>query len=138
MEKRVVYKIGEDFEVEWMHTTHSIIDSSALAITTEVGTVIHTGDFKIDHTPVDGYTTDIHRLAHYGEKGVLCLMSDSTNSYNTTPTPSEITVAPGLDRVFAKAEGRILLSTFSSNIHRVYQAIQCGIKYNKKVNGVKS
>ena len=131
--KRTPYKIGNDFEIEWMHMTHSIIDSSSLAITTEAGTIIHTGDFKIDHTPVDGYTADLHRLAHYGEKGVLCLMSDSTNSHNPTPTPSELTVAPALDRVFSKADGRVILSTFSSNIHRVYQAIQYGIKYGRKV-----
>lgn len=131
--KRELYDIGEDFKIEWMHMTHSILDSSSLAITTEAGTIIHTGDFKIDHTPVDGYTADLHRLAHYGEKGVLCLLSDSTNSYNTTPTPSELSVAPALDRVFSKAEGRVILSTFSSNIHRVYQAIQYGVKYNRKV-----
>ena len=131
--KREVYKIGNDFEVEWMHMTHSIIDSSSVAITTEAGTVIHTGDFKIDYTPVDGYAADLHRLAHYGEKGVLCLLSDSTNSHNPTPTGSEMSVGPALDRVFAKAEGRIILSTFSSNIHRVQQAIEQAMKYNRKV-----
>lgn len=131
--KREIYKIGNDFEVEWMHMTHSIIDSSSVAITTEAGTVIHTGDFKIDYTPVDGYAADIHRLAHYGEKGVLCLLSDSTNSHNPIPTGSELSVGPALDRVFAKAAGRILLSTFSSNIHRVQQAIEQAIKYNRKV-----
>lgn len=131
--KRQVYKIGNDFEIEWMHMTHSIIDSSTLAITTKAGTIIHTGDFKIDHTPVDGYTADLHRLAHYGEKGVLCLLSDSTNSHNKEWTPSESTVAPGFDRIFAKAQGRIIMSTFSSNIHRVYQAIQYGLKYNRKI-----
>jgi ribonuclease J len=133
IEKRKIYKIGNDFEIEWMHMTHSILDSSSLAITTAAGTVIHTGDFKIDHTPVDGYTADLHRLAYYGDKGVLCLLSDSTNSYNSAPTPSELTVAPALDRVFSKAEGRVILSTFSSNIHRVQQAIQYGIKYGRKV-----
>ncbi len=133
VEKRKLYKIGNDFEVEWMHMTHSIIDASSLAVTTAAGTVIHTGDFKIDHTPIDGYTADLHRFAYYGEKGVLCLLSDSTNSYNTQPTPSELTVAPGLDRIFAKAEGRIIMSTFSSNVHRLYQAIQYGIKYGRKV-----
>ena len=133
VEKRKIYEIGDDFKVEWMHMTHSIIDSSALAITTEAGTIIHTGDFKIDHTPVDGYPADLHRLAHYGEKGVLCLLSDSTNSYNWDPTPSETTVAPALERVFHQAKGRVILSTFSSNIHRVYQAIQQGIKYGRKV-----
>ncbi len=131
--KREKYKIGNDFEIEWMHMTHSIIDSSSLAITTEAGTIIHTGDFKIDHTPVDGYTADLHRFAHYGEQGVLCLLSDSTNSYNREMTPSELAVAPALDRVFSKAEGRVILSTFSSNVHRVYQAIQYGVKYNRKV-----
>ncbi len=133
IEKRKIYKIGNDFEIEWMHITHSIIDSSSVAITTAAGTVIHTGDFKIDHTPIDGYTTDLHRYAYYGEKGVLCLLSDSTNSYNKEITPSELSVAPALDRVFAKAEGRIILSTFSSNIHRLQQAIQYGIKYGRKV-----
>ena len=131
--KREQYKIGNDFEIEWMHMTHSIIDSSSLAITTEAGTIIHTGDFKIDYTPVDGYTADIHRLAHYGDKGVLCLLSDSTNSHNPTPTGSELSVAPAFDRIFSKAEGRVLLSTFSSNIHRVQQAIEHGIKYGRKV-----
>ena len=130
--KRKIYEIGNDFKIEWMHMTHSIIDSSSLAITTEAGTVIHTGDFKIDHSPVDGYTADLHRLAHYGEKGVLALLSDSTNSYNPLPTPSELTVAPAMDRVFAKAEGRVIMSTFSSNIHRVQQAIQYGVKYGRK------
>ncbi|MEN4053046.1 MULTISPECIES: ribonuclease J [Sulfurimonas] len=133
VQKREIYKIGNDFEIEWMHMTHSILDSSSIAITTEAGTIIHTGDFKIDHTPVDGYTADLHRLAYYGDKGVLCLLSDSTNSHNPNPTPSELSVAPALDRVFSKAEGRVILSTFSSNIHRVYQAIQYGIKYGRKV-----
>ncbi len=133
IEKRQIIKIGNDFEVEWMHMTHSIIDSSSVAITTEAGTVIHTGDFKIDYTPVDGYTADLHRLAYYGDKGVLCLLSDSTNSYNTVATGSELSVAPALDRVFSKAEGRVLMSTFSSNIHRVQQAIQYGIKYGRKI-----
>ncbi|MCF6330168.1 MAG: ribonuclease J [Sulfurimonas sp.] len=133
VEKRKIYEIGEDFKVEWMHMTHSILDSSSLAITTGAGTIIHTGDFKIDHTPIDGYTADLHRLAHYGDKGVLCLLSDSTNSYNEIATPSELSVAPALDRVFSKAEGRVILSTFSSNIHRVYQAIQYGIKYGRKI-----
>ena len=133
IEKRKIYEIGNDFKVEWMHVTHSILDSSALAITTDAGTVIHTGDFKIDHSPIDGYTTDLHRLAYYGDRGVLCLLSDSTNSYNPLPTPSELSVAPALDRVFSKAEGRVLLSTFSSNIHRVYQAIQYGVKHGRKV-----
>jgi ribonuclease J len=132
IEKRKVYKIG-DFEVEWLHVTHSIIDASSLAITTEAGTIIHTGDFKIDHSPIDGYPTDIHRFAHYGEKGVLCLLSDSTNSYREGITKSESTVGPTFDRIFKDAKGRVIMSTFSSNVHRVYQAIQHGIKHNRKV-----
>jgi len=80
IQKRTPIKIGE-FEVEWIHVTHSIIDCSCIAVTTEAGTMIHTGDFKIDHTPYDGLPTDLHRLAHYGEKGVLLLTSDSTNSH---------------------------------------------------------
>ncbi len=132
VEKRKIYKIG-DFEVEWMHVTHSIIDASSLAITTEAGTIIHTGDFKIDHSPIDGYPTDLHRFAHYGEKGVLCLLSDSTNSYREGITKSESTVGPTFDRIFKDATGRVIMSTFSSNVHRVYQAIQHGIKHNRKV-----
>ncbi len=133
IEKRKVYKIGNDFEIEWMHVTHSIIDASSLAITTEMGTIIHTGDFKIDHTPIDGYPTDLHRFAHYGEKGVIALLSDSTNSYKPGITKSEATVGPTFDHIFSRAKGRVIMSTFSSNIHRVFQAIEHGIKYNRKV-----
>jgi ribonuclease J len=113
--------------------THSIIDASSLAIRTPAGIIIHTGDFKIDHTPVDGYPADLHRLAQYGEEGVLCLLSDSTNSHKSGITRSEKTVGPTFDHLFAKAKGRVIMSTFSSNIHRVYQAIEHGIKYNRKV-----
>jgi len=132
VEKRKVYKIG-DFEIEWIHVTHSIIDASSIAITSEVGTIIHTADFKIDHTPIDGYPTDLHRFAHYGEKGVLCLLSDSTNSYRAGITKSESSVGPTFDTIFEKAKGRVIMSTFSSNVHRVYQAIEHGIKHNRKI-----
>ena len=132
VEKRKPYLIG-DFEVEWIHITHSIIDASALAITTKAGTIIHTGDFKIDHTPIDGYASDLGRLAYYGERGVLCLMSDSTNSYREGYTKSESSVGKTFDAIFSKAKGRVIMSTFSSNIHRVYQAIEWGLKYNRKV-----
>ncbi len=132
VEKRKVYKIG-DFEIEWMHITHSIIDASSLAITTKAGTIIHTGDFKIDHTPIDGLPADLHRFAYYGDKGVLCLLSDSTNSYKPGFTRSESSVGPTFDAIFSKAKGRVIMSTFSSNIHRVYQAISHGIKYGRKV-----
>jgi len=132
VEKRIPIKIG-DFEVEWIHITHSIIDSSSLAITTEAGTIIHTGDFKIDHTPIDGFPTDLHRFAHYGEKGVLLLMSDSTNSHSPGFTKTEKTVGPTFDRLFSTSKGRVIMSTFSSNIHRVAQAIEHGIKYGRKI-----
>ena len=132
IEKRRPIRIG-DFEVEWLHMTHSIIDASSLAIRTPAGVIIHTGDFKIDHTPVDNYPADLHRLAQYGEEGVLCLLSDSTNSHKAGITRSEKTVGPTFDHLFAKAKGRVIMSTFSSNIHRVYQAIEYGIKYNRKV-----
>ncbi|WP_349682283.1 ribonuclease J [Campylobacter jejuni] len=132
VEKRKVYEIGE-FDIEWIHITHSIIDASALAIKTKAGMIIHTGDFKIDQTPIDGYPTDLGRLAHYGEEGVLCLLSDSTNSYKEGYTKSESSVGPTFDQIFARTKGRVIMSTFSSNIHRVYQAITYGLKYGRKV-----
>ncbi|ASM37705.1 MAG: ribonuclease J [Campylobacter sputorum] len=132
VEKRKIYDIG-DFSVEFIHITHSIIDASALAITTKAGTIIHTGDFKIDHTPIDGYPTDLSRLAYYGEKGVLLLMSDSTNSHKEGFTKSEGSVGNTFDDIFSKSKGRVIMSTFSSNIHRVYQAIERGLKYNRKI-----
>lgn len=132
VEKRNPIKIGE-FEVEWIHITHSIIDASALAITTEAGTIIHTGDFKLDNTPIDNFPTDLQRLAYYGEKGVMLLMSDSTNSHKEGFTKSESSVGPTFDTIFSTTKGRVIMSTFSSNIHRVYQAINHGMKYKRKV-----
>lgn len=132
VEKRKPIKIGA-FEVEWINITHSVIDASALAIRTDAGVIIHTGDFKIDHTPIDNLPTDLHRLAHYGEEGVMLLLSDSTNSHRSGTTPSEASVGPTFEALFKQAEGRVIMSTFSSNIHRVYQAICYGIKYNRKV-----
>ncbi|MDE7235683.1 MAG: RNase J family beta-CASP ribonuclease, partial [Helicobacter japonicus] len=132
VEKRKPIKIGA-FEVEWINITHSVIDASALAIRTEAGVIIHTGDFKIDHTPIDNLPTDLHRLAHYGEEGVMLLLSDSTNSHRSGTTPSEASVGPTFESLFKQAEGRVIMSTFSSNIHRVYQAISYGMKFNRKV-----
>lgn len=132
VQKRQPIKIGE-FEIEWINITHSVIDASALAIKTEAGTIIHTGDFKIDHTPIDNMPTDLHRLAHYGEEGVMLLLSDSTNSHRSGTTPSEASVGPTFDTLFKQAKGRVIMSTFSSNIHRVYQAINYGRLYNRKV-----
>lgn len=132
VEKRTPIIIG-DFEIEWIHITHSVIDSSALAIKTNAGIILHTGDFKIDHTPIDDLPTDLHRLAYYGEKGVLLMLSDSTNSHKSGITASEASVGPTFDALFKDSKGRVIMSTFSSNIHRVYQAIKYGIKYNRKV-----
>ena len=133
IQKRTPIKIGNEFEVEWMHVTHSIIDSSCIAVKTAAGTMIHTGDFKIDHTPIDGFPTDLHRIAHYGEEGVLVLTSDSTNSHSPGFTRTEKTVGPTFDRIFQNAKGRVLMSTFSSNIHRVSQAIEKALLYNRKI-----
>lgn len=132
IEKRKLYNIGE-FEVEWIHITHSVIDASALAITSKAGTILHSGDFKIDHTPIDNYPSDLNRIAYYGDRGILCLLSDSTNSYKEGYTKSESSVGDTFDNIFLRAKGRVIMSTFSSNIHRVYQAITYGLKYGRKV-----
>ena len=130
--KREIYDIG-DFQVEWIHNTHSIIDACSLAIETPAGTLIHTADFKIDHTPIDGYTMDLHRYAYYGAKGVLCLFSDSTNSHNPNFTKSEKAVGKTFDTLFDLAKGRVIMSTFSSNVHRIYQAMERGVKHGRKI-----
>lgn len=132
VEKRKPITIG-DFEIEWIHITHSVIDASALAIKTPSGLIFHTGDFKIDHTPVDYLPTDLHRIAHYGELGVMLLLSDSTNSHRTGYTSSETSIGPSFEKVFKNTTDRIIMSTFSSNIHRVYQAISYGLKFNRKI-----
>ena len=129
---REQYQIG-DMKIEWLHNTHSIIDACSLAIETPAGTIMHTADFKIDHTPVDGYTMDLHRYAYYGAKGVLCLFSDSTNSHNPGFTKSETVVGRTFDTLFDLAKGRVIMSTFSSNVHRIYQAMERGVKHGRKI-----
>jgi ribonuclease J len=121
------------FRVEGIRVTHSIVDALALAIRTPLGTVIHTGDFKIDHTPIDGKSTDLARFAAYGEEGVLLLASDSTNALVPGHCPSERSVGSGLERVFAQATGRIIVTTFASHIHRIQQVINLAKRYNRKV-----
>ena len=132
LQPRDVIDLGE-FRVEALRVTHSIVDALGLAIRTPAGVVIHTGDFKIDHTPVDGRTTDLARFAHYGEEGVLLLASDSTNALVPGHCPSERKVGSGLDRVFAGAKGRIIVTTFASHIHRVQQVIDLAKKHRRKV-----
>ncbi len=130
---RDTVRIGSNFLVEFIRNTHSIADSFTLAIHTPLGVVIHTGDFKIDHTPVDKEYFDFQRLAEHGEKGVLCLLSDSTNAEVPGQTPSESSVIPNLDRVFAQAQGRLMLTTFASSVHRVNIALQLAEKHHRKV-----
>ncbi len=130
--KRKQYTIG-DLKIEWIHNTHSIIDACSLAIETPAGILMHTADFKVDHTPVDGYTMDLRRYAYYGEKGVLCLFSDSTNSHNPGFTKSETVVGKTFDTLFEMAKGRVIMSTFSSNVHRIFQAMERGVKHNRKI-----
>lgn len=130
---RDVVRFGKHFVVEYIRNTHSMADSFTVAIHTPVGIVIHTGDFKIDHTPVDGEHFDLQRLAEYGEKGVLCLISDSTNAEVPGYTPSERSVYPNLDRVFSQAEGRILVTTFASSVHRLNIILDLAKKQGRTV-----
>ena len=132
MQPRDVVDAGP-FAVEAIRVTHSIVDALGYAIATPLGTVIHTGDFKIDHTPIDGKTTDLARFAHHGEEGVLLLVSDSTNALVPGHGNSERWVGNGLDRLFANAKGRVIMTTFASHIHRVQQAIDLARKYNRRV-----
>jgi ribonuclease J len=122
-----------DFKVEFIRATHSIADSVSLAIHTPVGVIIHTGDFKVDYTPIDGKQMDFARLAALGEKGVLALMSDSTNSERPGYTMSESSVGEVFDDIFLNCDKRIIVATFASNVHRVQQIINSAIKVDRKV-----
>lgn len=133
---REIVRIGSAFLVEFIRNTHSIADSFTVAIHTPLGVVIHTGDFKFDHTPVDGEFFDIQRLAEHGEKGVLCLISDSTNSEVPGHTPSERSVYPNLERIFSQATGRILITTFASSVHRINMILELAQKQNRVVSVV--
>jgi ribonuclease J len=126
-------RLGKSFMVEYIRNTHSIADSFCVAIHTPLGVVIHTGDFKIDHTPVDGEFFDLQKIAEHGEKGVLCLLSDSTNAEVPGYTPSEASVYPGLERVFNQATGRIMITTFASSVHRINLVLKLAQKFNRKV-----
>lgn len=121
------------FRVEFIKVSHSVPDSVALAVHTPIGTIVHTGDFKIDYTPVDGEIIDFYKFAQLGEKGVLVLMSDSTNVERPGYTMSEKAVGNTLDEVFGQARERIIMATFASNVHRLQQAITAAYKYNRKV-----
>jgi len=121
-------------KVEFIRSCHSIPDAVALAIHTPVGVVVHTGDFKIDYTPIDNKRMDLGRLAELGNKGVLALLSDSTNSERKGYTMSESTVGEVFDKLFLNCTKRIVVATFASNIHRIQQIVDSAVKYNRKVS----
>ena len=119
--------------VEFIKTNHSIADSVAIAVHTPLGVVLHTGDFKIDYTPIDGELMDFARFAELGKKGVLVMMADSTNVEKQGYTKSERIVGESLTRIFGKTKGRIIIATFASNIHRIQQIIDAATVYGRKV-----
>ena len=125
-------KLG-NFKIEFIQSSHSIPDSVMLAITTPAGTVLHTGDFKIDYTPIDGKLIDLGRIAELGNKGILALMSDSTNAERKGFTMSEGSVGEVFDKLFIHCTKRIVVATFASNVHRVQQIVNCAIKYGRKI-----
>ena len=123
----------EPFKIEFIRVSHSIADAVAVAVHTPIGTVLHTGDFKIDMTPVDGDPIDFHKFASLGEHGVLVMLSDSTNVERPGYTLSERSVGETLDETFRMAKSRIIMASFASNVHRVQQALWAAAKYNRKV-----
>ncbi len=123
----------KEFQVEFIPVNHSIVDGCALAIKTPVGTIVHSGDFKFDHTPEDGRRAGIDRLAYYGQQGVLFLMSDSTNAERPGYTGSEMVLNSKLFEIFSSAKGRIIVATFASNISRIQQVLNVAQKFNRKV-----
>ncbi|MCD8323124.1 MAG: ribonuclease J [Oscillospiraceae bacterium] len=136
--KLITHSAGDVFHVgcftcELIHVNHSIPDSVAVAIKTPVGTVIHTGDFKIDLTPIEGGVFDFHRFAQLGEEGVLALLSDSTNVERPGYSDSEHHVGESMDKLFRGCDKRIIVTTFASNIHRIQQVIDCAARYKRKV-----
>lgn len=121
------------FSVEFIKMTHSIAGCVALAITTPIGTIIHTADFKLDYTPIDGEPMDLSRFAYYGKRGVLCLMSDSTNVERAGYTMSEQRIGDTFERYFDAAQGRVIVATFASNIYRVQQLADVAIRHGRKI-----
>jgi ribonuclease J len=121
------------FQVEFIHVTHSIPDSMALAIETPAGVIVHTGDFKFDHSPTDGKWTDFARLNHYGEQGVRILLSDSTNSERAGFTPSEGSLRAPLEAIFLRARKKIVASCFASSLHRIQMFLDLAQQFDRKV-----
>ena len=121
------------FQIEFIHVTHSIVASVALAITTPLGVIIHTGDFKVDPTPTDNELFDLHTLAEYGKRGVLLLMSDSTNVDRSGYTESERAIRPRFEDIFHRTDRRLIISCFSSSVHRLQQIVDLSAEYGRKV-----
>lgn len=128
-----VINLGNNFKVEFIRSSHSIPDSVMLAITTPAGTVLHTGDFKVDYTPIDGKIMNFGRIAELGNKGILALMSDSTNAERKGFTMSESSVGEVFDKLFSHCTKRIVVATFASNVHRVQQIVNSAVKYKRKI-----
>lgn len=128
-----IIQIGENFEIEFLKASHSIAGAVMLAIKTPVGTVIHTGDFKVDYTPIDDQVMDLGRLGELGRQGVLLLMADSTNVERPGYTMSERKVGETFGLLFGKATGRIIIAMFASNVHRIQQIVDAAVRYNRKV-----
>ncbi len=126
-------KLGNNFKVEFIRSSHSIPDAVMLAITTPAGTILHTGDFKVDYTPIDGQLMDLGKIAELGNQGILALMSDSTNSERKGFTMSESSVGELFDTVFLNCTKRIVVATFASNVHRIQQIVNSAIKYGRKI-----
>ncbi len=123
----------EDIKVEFIRNTHSIADSCSLAIHTPIGNIVHTGDFKIDYTPIDGLVMDLERISELGKEGVLLLMADSTNVERQGHSLSEKSIGQTLNRIFSTATGRVIVATFASNIHRMQQIADASVKYKRKI-----
>ncbi len=134
IEPGIPYQFGDNIRASWFRVCHSIPDAMGLAIETPAGTVIHTGDFKIDHTPVDGRTIDLATLARHGSQGVLLLLSDSTYAEVPGYTPSERVVGEALDRAIGDAPGRVMVASFASLISRIQQVLDAASKHGRKVS----
>ena len=132
VDQRQVVDLGK-FKVEFIRTAHSIPDAVGIALHTPVGVIVHTGDFKIDYTPIDGQKVDLGRFAELGNEGVLALMSDSTNAEKQGFTRSESTIGEVFDDLFVNCRKRIVVATFSSNVHRVQQIINASVRYGRKI-----
>ena len=128
-----IIKLGKNFKVEFIRSSHSIPDSVMLAITTPAGTILHTGDFKVDYTPIDGQIMNFGRIAELGQQGILALMADSTNAERKGFTMSESSVGEVFEKLFLNCTKRIVVATFASNVHRIQQIVNSAVKYGRKI-----